>query len=200
MNLALASVLVLSLTVSALAPSSAVSPSSSSTKQEQNKAVARRVFDQILNQGKFQVADEIYARDFINHGLHRNFSLDEDQAAARWEKTVAPDLTVTVDLIAAEGDLVTVVWTARGTQTVRSGWLPATGVKIEERGITVWRILDGKIHDEWTSFDQFHILRQAVSQLKWILIGTFCVLIFLFWLLGRLISNSLRHGRLLARS
>ncbi len=161
----------------------------SATQQEQNKAVARRVFDEILNRGKFEVADEIYARDFVNHGLHRNYSLDADQAAARWEKTVAPDLTITVDLIAAESNLVTVVWTARGTHSVRSGWLPATGVKIEERGITVWRIVDGKIHDEWTSFDQLRILRQVLSQLKWILIGTLCLLIVGVYVLGRMIRK-----------
>lgn len=158
-------------------------------QQELNKAVCIRVFEEILNQGKFQVAHEIYAADFVNHGLHRNFSLDEDQAAARWEKTVVPDLTVTVDLVSADGDLVTVVWTARGTQTGRSGWMPATGVRIEERGITVWRIVNGKIHDEWTSLDEFHIIRQAVSQLKWVLTGLLCVLILGVWLLGRLIRT-----------
>ena len=42
-----------------------------------NKAVARRVFDEIFNQGKFQVADEIYAKDFVNHGLHRDANLQE---------------------------------------------------------------------------------------------------------------------------
>ncbi len=118
------------------------------TQQDRNQAVARRVFYEIFAQGKFQVADEIYARDFVNHGMHKNAGLEEDQAAARWEKTLLPDMTVNVDLIAAEGDLVTVVWTARGTNTGHSGWFPATGVSIEERGITVWRIVDGKIHDE----------------------------------------------------
>ena len=34
--------------------------------QARNKAVAMRVFDEIFNQGNFQVADEIYAPDFRN--------------------------------------------------------------------------------------------------------------------------------------
>ena len=159
------------------------------SQQERNKAVARRVFEEILNQGRFQVADEIYAPDFANHGLHRNFSLQEDQAAARWEKKTVPDLTLTVDQILAEGDLVSVVWTARGTNTARIGGFPATGVKIEERGITVWRIVDGTIRDEWTSFDTFHIGRQVLYQLKWQLVGLLCVLVIFVWAIGRVIRN-----------
>src|SRR5450631_2004565 len=42
--------------------------------QARNKAVAMRVFDEIFNQGNFQVADEIYAPDFRNHGLHLWFA------------------------------------------------------------------------------------------------------------------------------
>ncbi|HYA47934.1 MAG TPA: ester cyclase [archaeon] len=122
----------------------------------------------------------------MNHGLHRNFNLEEDQAAARWEKQVAPDLKMTVDLIAAEEDFVTVVWTARGTNTARIGWLPATGVKFEERGITVWRVVDGKLHDEWTSFDDLGILRQIVAQLKWQLTAFLLVSIIFLWMVVRL--------------
>src|SRR5215469_15702486 len=51
-----------------------------------NKAVAMRVFDEIFNQGKFQVADEIYAPDFQNHGLHRSVDLKTDQDAVHAEK------------------------------------------------------------------------------------------------------------------
>lgn len=74
------------------------------SQQDKNKAVARRVFDEVFDEGKFQVADEIYTKDFADHGLDRNFDLEEDQAAARWEKKIAPDLRITVDLIMAEGD------------------------------------------------------------------------------------------------
>jgi steroid delta-isomerase-like uncharacterized protein len=158
--------------------------------QEINKAVARRVFEEIFNEGKFAVANEIYAKDFVNHGLHRNFNLDEDQAAARWEKEIAPDLKMTVDLMVAQEDFATVVWTARGTNTARIGWLPATGAKFEERGITVWRIVDGKIHDEWTSFDLLHIVRQIAAQLKWQLMALLLFLIIFLWMVVRLFRRN----------
>jgi steroid delta-isomerase-like uncharacterized protein len=159
------------------------------SQQDKNKAVAQRVFDEIFNEGRFQTANEIYARDFVNHGLHRDFNLEEDQAAARWEKKIAPDLKITVDLMVAEGDLVTVVWTARGTNSVPIGRLPATGVRIEERGITVWRIVDGKIREEWTSFDLLHIVRAVISQLKWTLISLACAAVVLVWLVIRFVRK-----------
>jgi predicted ester cyclase len=153
--------------------------------QEKNKAVARRVFDEIFNQGKFQVADEIYAPDFVNHGLHRDASLQEDQAWARSEKQACPDLTISYGPMVAEGDLVSVLWIARGTNTTSMGWLPATGAKIEMRGITIWRVVDGKLREEWTAGDKLRVINQIVDQLKWQLLGLLCLVVFLLWLVCR---------------
>jgi hypothetical protein len=58
-------------------------PTPDGSIQARNKAVATRVFDEILNQGKFQVADEIYVPDFRNHGLHRSVDLKTDQGGPR---------------------------------------------------------------------------------------------------------------------
>ena len=127
--------------------------------QNRNKAVARRVFDEIFNQGRFQVADEIYAKDFVNHGVRRDHNLKEDQDAARGWKLAFPDLKMTVLKEIAEGDLVTVLYTGTGTNTGEGNGLPATGKKIEGRGITIWRIVNGKITEEWSEFDQLRILQ-----------------------------------------
>ena len=182
--------------LSAFAADPAVSLPSIASQQEQNKTVAKRVFEEIFNQGKFQVANEIYAPDFVNHGLHRDADLREDQAAAQWEKTACPDLTMSVNLMVAENDLVTAVWTARGTNTGHADGLPATGAKIELRGITVWRIADGKIREEWTAFDQLRVVRQILTQLKWPLVGFLCVLAILVWAAARFV----RRLRLTPRS
>ncbi len=127
---------------------------------EQNKAVARRVFDEIFNQGRFEVADEIYARNFVNHGVHRDAGLKEDQDAARGWKLAFPDLKMTVLKEIAEGDLVTVLYSVTGTNTGEGNGLPATGKKIEGRGITIWRIANGQITEEWSEFDQLRFMKQ----------------------------------------
>ncbi|MGA9307002.1 MAG: ester cyclase [Candidatus Sulfotelmatobacter sp.] len=165
------------------------------SQQARNKAVAARVFDEIFNQGRFQVADEIYASDFANHGLHKNFDLQADQAAVHAEKKAFPDLKITVDRMVAEGDLVTVVWTFRGTNTTAGYGLPPTGARIELRGITVWRIVDGKIREEWTSFDELQAARQLVSQLKWQILGFLAAALILVWIFCRVILR-LRLTRL----
>ncbi|HMD84865.1 MAG TPA: ester cyclase [Terriglobia bacterium] len=163
------------------------------SQEARNKAIAGRVFEEIFNQGKLQVADEIYAKDFVNHGLHRNISLQEDQAAVREEKQAFPDLKMTVNLMVVEGDLVTVVWTFRGTHTSAGYGLPfPTGAKIELRGITVWRIVDGRIREEWTSFDQLNVARQFVTQLKWPLLGFLSAGLILAWVLCKVILRLAR--------
>jgi steroid delta-isomerase-like uncharacterized protein len=163
------------------------------SQEAMNKAIAGRVFEEIFNQGKFQVADEIYAKDFVNHGINRDFDLQEDQAAVHAEKKAFPDLKMTVILTAAEGDLVTVVWVYRGTHTGAAYYgLPAMGVKLELRGITVWRIVDGKIREEWTSFDLMQAAGQFVTQLKWPLIGLLFTAVVLVWALCRVILRPRR--------
>jgi hypothetical protein len=54
-------------------------------------------------------------RPTVNHGQTRDVDLAEDQAAARGWKSAFPDLVMTADKLVAEGDLVTVLWSARGT-------------------------------------------------------------------------------------
>ena len=127
---------------------------------EQRKALARRVFEEIFNQGKFEVADQIYAKDFVNHGVTRDIGLKEDQEAARGWRSAFPDLKTKVDKLLVDGEFVTVLWSGGGTNSGTGNGLPATGKKLTGRGITIWRISGGKIREEWSEFDQLRILQQ----------------------------------------
>jgi steroid delta-isomerase-like uncharacterized protein len=140
-----------------------------------------RVFDQIFNQGRLAAADEIYAPDFVIHGLHGDHYLQEDQAAVRAELKAFPDLRMTVDLVVAEGDLVTVMWTFRGTHTAFGYGLPPTGTRVELRGMTIWRVVDGKLHDEWTSFNVLSAYLQVLRHLS----GLLLAVVALVWLIAR---------------
>jgi steroid delta-isomerase-like uncharacterized protein len=138
----------------------AFSTAGSAESAEKRKAVARRVFEEIFNQGKFEVADEIYAKDFVNHGVTRDIGLKEDQEAARGWRSAFPDLRMKVDKVLVDGDFVTVLWSGEGTNTGEGNGLPATGKKLKGRGITIWRISGGKIREEWSEFDQMRIMQQ----------------------------------------
>ena len=131
-----------------------------SSLTEQNKAIARRAFEEILNKGDFELAKQLYAKDFVNHGIHRDASLEEDQAALKGWHQAFPDVVIAPEKLIAEDDLVTVYWTARGTNTGTGNGLPATGKKAELSGITIWRIVDGKIKEEWSAFDQLSMMQQ----------------------------------------
>ncbi len=129
-------------------------------QEERNKAVVRRVFTDILSQGKFEVAAEIYASDYVNHEAARDLRFDESEAVDHGWRAAFPDLELTVEREIAQGDFVTVLWKGRGTNTGTGNGLPATGKKTEGRGISIFRVENGKIKEEWTETSQLLILRQ----------------------------------------
>lgn len=56
-------------------------------QQSRNKETARRVFAEILSEGHFERAAQLYSPQFKNHGLREDVSLQEDQSAARgWKQ------------------------------------------------------------------------------------------------------------------
>jgi steroid delta-isomerase-like uncharacterized protein len=131
-----------------------------SSLQEQNKALAKRAFEELLSGGRFELAEQLYAKDFVNHGVHRDITLEEDQAALKGWHQAFPDVKIVPAKVMAEGDLVTIYWIASGTNTGTGNGLPATGKKVEQAGITIWRIVNGKIKEEWSAFDQLSMMQQ----------------------------------------
>ncbi len=131
-----------------------------SSLQDQNKALAKRVFEELLSKGRFELAEQFYAKDFLNRGIHRDITFNEDQDALRGWHQAFPDLSIVPEKLIADGDLVAVYWIARGTNTGAGNSLPATGKKVEQSGITIWRIVNGKIKEEWSAFDQLSMMQQ----------------------------------------
>ena len=122
-----------------------------------NKAVARRVYEEGLSRGIFTVP---YTDDFVGHGGSTTFTHEDGMKEAKGWRSAFPDLAVSVDLIVAEDDLVAVRWTARGTNTGTGNGIPATGRKVEVNGTAIFRFVDGKIAEEWTSANSLSLMKQ----------------------------------------
>src|SRR2546423_15405536 len=96
-----------------------------SSLQEQNKAIAKRAFEEILSGGRFELAEQLYAKDFVNHGIHRDVGLEEDQAALKGWHQAFSDITIVPEKLIAEGNFVAIHWIAHGTNTGTGNGLPA---------------------------------------------------------------------------
>lgn len=83
---------------------------------EENKAVVRRVVDEILNKGNLEVADEVMASNYVYH-----FPMMEIKGPEGYKqltgmmRTAFPDVNVTIDSLTAEGDMVAAIITMKGT-------------------------------------------------------------------------------------
>jgi steroid delta-isomerase-like uncharacterized protein len=122
-----------------------------------NKAVAKRVYEDGLSRGIFTVP---YTDGFVGHGGSTTFTHEDGIKEAKGWRSAFPDLAVNVDLMVAEGDLVAVRWTARGTNTGTGNGIPATGRKVQVSGTAIFRFEDGKIAEEWTSANTLGLLKQ----------------------------------------
>src|ERR1044071_2261693 len=127
-------------------------PGQAHEAEVQNKAVARSFFEDVLDTGKLEDYSKSHAPDFVAHAEGHLASLEEDMTAAREQRKAMPDMRVKVSHIVAEGDLVSVSWTARGP-TAAAGWaIPATGKSVSVNGMSLFRFERGLIQEEWSVF------------------------------------------------
>jgi steroid delta-isomerase-like uncharacterized protein len=133
------------------------SGAASAESLELNKSIARRVYEEGLNQGRFEVP---YSEDFVGHGGSATFTHADGMAEAKGWRDAFPDLRITVEKQVAERDLVAVHWTARGTNTGAGNGIPATGRAVQITGTTLFRMDDGRIAEEWTCANSLGLMKQ----------------------------------------
>ena len=131
---------------------------------EDNKALVRRFYDEVWNGGDVAFAREVFAEDYVRHDLRPSEALPggagQEKIATDF-RAAFPDLTMRVDLLVAEGDLVAARWTCRGTNTGAWGGQEPTGRSVEFCGVNIWRIQDGKVLEIWNHRDDLGLLLQV---------------------------------------
>ena len=141
---------------------------------EDNKAIARRLYEEALNTGDLAVVDELVAPTIV---LHYDYPADiagpaENQLGLEAIKhfvshlrTTFPDYHFTVELQVAEGDLVVTRGTARGTHQGEY-WdrtfqdIPPTAKQVSWTETAIDRIVEGKIVENWINEDALGRLHQ----------------------------------------
>lgn len=123
---------------------------------EQNSRLVRQAIEEIWNGGDLDLADRVFAPDYVNHGglipdlVHGPEAIKTSVVLYR---TAFPQFRVTVIDLLAQGPLVALRWAAHGKP-------PAAGVDGEPEGgaapllgMTFGRVRDGQIVESWTCWE-----------------------------------------------
>ena len=129
---------------------------------EQNKAIVSRFIEEPWK-GNLDVVDELTAGDYIGHDPANPEPLRGPEGVKEFISTYRaafPDARITVEQQLAEGEWVATRWSGRGTHEGELMGIQATGKKVSVSGLTISRLLDGKIVEEFQNWDTFGMLQQ----------------------------------------
>lgn len=129
---------------------------------EENKAIVRRFFEEILNKGNMAVADELFAPNYRFHfpGAPEPTDSEGMKQTLTVFRTGFPDLHFTIEDLIAEGDKVAMRFAFRGTHNGEFQGIAPTGKQVSVTGIAVHRIVNGKIVEDRPALDQLGMLQQ----------------------------------------
>ncbi len=121
---------------------------------QENKALARCLFEEFFGGYDLGLADQFIAPDFVDHNPLPGQPPGPE--GIKWVNTTLhnahSDLRFIVDDVIAEGDKVVVRWTLRGVHTGAMLGTPPSGREVNERVIAIFRVAGGKIVERWAAF------------------------------------------------
>jgi steroid delta-isomerase-like uncharacterized protein len=136
---------------------------------EENKALARRWFEETNKQNYLALCEEVCARDLVWHDAPVGFSPDFAGMIQLHSAlfTAFPDARWAVDDLIAEGDKVVVRLTVRGTHQGEFMGIPPTGKVVTYTGIAICRFAGSKVVEYRSSADLLGLLQQlgAIPQM-----------------------------------
>lgn len=135
--------------------------------EEQNKEVVKRYWNGKWNERRPGILDELQTQNVVYHGTSMEMNgLEEYKKVYGVFASAFHDTQLTIESIVADGDKVMTRVKMRGTHKGDfEGMLP-TGQAITLSAFTVFRLIDGKIAEEWEILDELGMMAQLGMELK----------------------------------
>jgi steroid delta-isomerase-like uncharacterized protein len=135
---------------------------SSITVSEAAKAVVRRSTEEVQGRGRFDVFEELFADDFVDHTTQPGTT--PDKAGVRklytYMRQAFPDFHAEIHWQLADGDRVTTYKTYHGTHEGPFLGIAPTHRKIHFESVDVMRVRNGKITDHWGVGNLLSLMQQ----------------------------------------
>jgi len=130
---------------------------------EQNKRLVRRFYEEVENQGKLDVVDELFAADFRDvYNTASPFPVKGIDGVKKLAGALHEhlDLSIQIEDLISDGDRV-VARIACGIthKNVFMGASP-TGRKFVAKGVEIFRVVGGKLAERWVYIDMMPMMKE----------------------------------------
>jgi predicted ester cyclase len=135
-------------------------------KENRNKQTVRRLYEEVANQGRLELIDEIA---WPNHVEHNPFP-QQSQGAEGLKQRIsmvraAFNPRFTIEHLIADGDKVAVMWSNQGTHVGEWFGFAPTGKSVTTHGTDIHLLRDGRLAEHWDVVDLLNFLT-AVGALQ----------------------------------
>jgi predicted ester cyclase len=125
------------------------------------QALIERLFDEVINRGNLDVADELISPDFVDHGpMGEMFGAEQFKDLVKMWRGAVPDVHCSVEDWFESGEMAG--WNVRvtGTHSGEMMGIPATGRSFEYVTPNIGRFANGKAAEHWADQGMFQFLTQ----------------------------------------
>jgi steroid delta-isomerase-like uncharacterized protein len=128
----------------------------------ETQKMIERIPLEILNDNKFELIDELYAKDFVEHTPQPGVAPTREGSKQTLMalKKAFPDLRYTIEDVIESGDRIVHRLTARGTMKADFAGMPATGKNATWTEVHIGRVANGRLTEHWGVIDQLSMLVQ----------------------------------------
>jgi steroid delta-isomerase-like uncharacterized protein len=131
---------------------------------DENIQLMQRWFQEVWNEGRIETVYELLSPDSIAKGQRSAEAVirgpEEFAKFVREIRGAFPDIQVKVEDVFGAGDKVVLRWSGVMTHKGDGLGLSASGRTVRCGGISIARIVDGKIVEGWDNWDQLGMLEQ----------------------------------------
>jgi steroid delta-isomerase-like uncharacterized protein len=127
---------------------------------EASKAVVRQLFEKYLNGHQPDLYSHFYSDVVYRTPVFGELRNEEHQQFLLSLLTAFPDAHWTIEDQFADHDRVVMRWTFCGTHQRTFVGIEATGKQLHTAGISIHKVVAGKIAEEWAEWDTLGVMQQ----------------------------------------
>ncbi len=126
---------------------------------QNNKQTVVRIYQEYINQDRRELLADLVSADYTH--LDGRRGREAFQGVVEGLKRGVPDIQFVVEDVLAENDRVAIRWKWTGTHRGELNGFAPSNKRLENEGIAIYQLADGKVVRSWLQTDRLGVLQQV---------------------------------------